>query len=343
MLDRECFIATMEASNLGPELLSLKEIVLAHASSSTPAYYLMRTKFYEASRQHFETAETGQSSNTIAALQSCILLAMYELKNMLFTRAYSRVYRALWMAKIFGLSRMDNETPTTGPQSRLPRSALAATTDYAELEERRRTFWSAFILGCFISTSAGWDAHPLVDKAEFHVTTLLPALDPWTKQRLDLTSILHVSVWGPTVKELSSFQALVISSALYRRCLGHADSALGRLDGETCMLYDFWMNHHHISEDVTAFASIIRRQKNVDPAISIRTEAVVLCLNYAVVVHQSRVTSAVTSPGAPRDEKCVKAATEVMRLVEQIKRDSNPFAVSHDFTCLTPANEALGR
>lgn len=222
MLDRESFISTMKTSPLGPELLGLKSIVFAHASSSSPAYHAMRTDFYEASRQHFEIAETGQSFNTIAALQTCILLAMYELKNLLFTRAWGRVSRALWMAKIFGLSRMDTATPGL----RQPRSPLPGTADPAELEERRRTFWSAFILGCFTSTSAGWDVHSLVGEGELQITTLLPSFDSSAQQRLDLTSILHSNVWSSEANQLSPFQALIISSALYRRCLGHAGSAL---------------------------------------------------------------------------------------------------------------------
>lgn len=108
--------------------------------------------------------------------------------------------------------------------------------------------------------------------------------------------------------------------------------------------YDFWMNHHHISEDVNIFATMLYRQKDADPTICIRTQAVMLCLNYAVVVHQSKANSAVVSPGPSREDKCVKAAAEVMRLAQQLISASDLFAVSLDATSSrTVANARVER
>jgi hypothetical protein len=163
MLDQKRFLSKIDCLPLGPELLSLKYIVLAHGASS-PSHCHLQNQFYDASRKFFEDAETGKAFVTIAALQACILLAMYELKQLLFSRAWGRVSRAMWMAQMFGLHRMD--TQSASPRQQPSRFHLALTTDLHELEERRRTFWSAFNLSCFTSTSAGWNNYAQINHEE---------------------------------------------------------------------------------------------------------------------------------------------------------------------------------
>lgn len=157
MLEKDSFRSKMDILSPGPEFLSLKFIVLAHGASKVPSYCYLQNQLYNTSRKYFENAETGKAFVTIATLQACILLAMYELNQLLFSRAWGRISRAMWMAQMFGLHKMDLQTGT--PQQRQSRFHLATTADPQELEERRRTFWSAFNLSCFTSTSAGWSTH----------------------------------------------------------------------------------------------------------------------------------------------------------------------------------------
>lgn len=317
MLDRDAFTATMSTPPLGPELLSLKHIVLAHGASVSPAHRQMHAHLYEKSRRSFETVETGTAFATLPALQACILLATYELKHMFFSRAWRRISRAIWMAQAFGLHRMDAASSSNG--GRMPPSPLATTTQPAEMEERRRTFWSAFILSCFVSTSAGWNMHALVD--HYEITTFLPHSKSRTEARSDLASALESSMWMPAIRELSPFQALILSSALYSRCLGHADSARGT-DQAMAPSYDFWMHHHHISEVVNVFASLLYRDKKAALTIHIRTQAILVCLHHAAVQHESKL-----SPGmGPRSQsqmKCFNSAVEVTNVMQQILREVN--------------------
>lgn len=162
----------MGNSHPGPENLSLKSIVMAHGASISPKYVHLHKNFYEASRKHFEQAETGEGFVTIAALQACILLAWYELKQTLFTRAWSSVSRAIWMAEMFGLRTMD-QSPTS-PRRQKPQNQLVPTTDLLDLEERRRTFWAAFNLTCFASISTGWNTYVPINYAA--ASFLMPSL-----------------------------------------------------------------------------------------------------------------------------------------------------------------------
>lgn len=164
MLEKHSFLSKMDHQPLGQELLSLKYIVLAHGASASTTYCHLQNKLYDTSRKYFESAENGNPFVAIASLQACTLLATFELKQLLFSRAWGRVNRAMWMAEMFGLHKMDAQHQS----SRRRQSALyvAPTTDPEELEERRRTFWSIFILCCFTSMSVGWNTYAQINCME---------------------------------------------------------------------------------------------------------------------------------------------------------------------------------
>ena len=153
-IDKKRFLSREGKSHPGPENLSLKSIVMAHGASISPQYMHLHRKFYEASRKHFEQAEMGEGFVSIAALQACILLAWYELKHALFTRAWSSVSRAIWMAEVFGLRTLDQSF--VSPRRQKSQNQLMPTTNLLDLEERRRTFWAAFNLTCYASISTCW-------------------------------------------------------------------------------------------------------------------------------------------------------------------------------------------
>lgn len=165
MMDKPRFLSRLENALLGPEVLSLKFVVLAHGASISPTYRYLQTKFYNLSRKFFEQAETdGKSFITVIALQACILLALYELKQLLFTRAWTSVSRAMWMAQMFGLHKMDSGS--ISPRHQQSRYRLPPTADAFELEERRRAFWSSFNLSCFASISTGWNTYVPINQEE---------------------------------------------------------------------------------------------------------------------------------------------------------------------------------
>lgn len=157
-------MSRVNSSPLGPELLSLKYVVLAHGASISSEYRHTRKKFYDLARKHFEQTETGNGFVTIAALQACILLALYEINQLLFTRAWTSVSRAMWMAQMFGLDKMDSGSAS--PRQRRSRYHLSSNADSLELEDRRRAFWCAFSLCCFASTCTGMSTSALINYEE---------------------------------------------------------------------------------------------------------------------------------------------------------------------------------
>ena len=106
---------------------------------------------YSKARKYLEEAETedpGPSTLSLHALQALILITWHEFKGQVFARAWMSLGRALRLARVLGLGHVDSDNSTSFESGgfRLP---LPDTDDWAELEERRRTFWMAFILDTY--------------------------------------------------------------------------------------------------------------------------------------------------------------------------------------------------
>lgn len=73
-----------------------------------------------------------------------------EARNLLFTRAGMSSARAVRLANMMGLHRLDTE-------DELPLAPMITPpNDWGELEERRRLFWAGYCIDSYASISAGW-------------------------------------------------------------------------------------------------------------------------------------------------------------------------------------------
>ena len=159
MVDLTKLLSKMSNSSLtvSPELLSLSYAICAHAALLSPMHSHMEDMFYQQSRKYLDQAEVRDSGSfkTISALQTCILLALYELKRTLFARAWVSVSRATWLAQMIELGKMDCNSASK-PKSQSSEPILPVAADAMELEERRQTFWGVFNLNCYASIGIGW-------------------------------------------------------------------------------------------------------------------------------------------------------------------------------------------
>ncbi|KAI9655998.1 MAG: hypothetical protein M1821_005059 [Bathelium mastoideum] len=326
ILNKDSFLSKMDGLSLGPELLSLKFIVLAHGASAISEYRHLQSQLYDASRKYFENAELGKSFLTIATLQACILLASYELRQLLFLRAWSSVSRAVWMAQMFGLDKMDARPLSPNqPQNVFH---LGPTANPQELEERRRTFWSAFNLGSFTAMSTGRNiyAYRSIDE----ITTLLPIENGTPPFRSTLNNALRLS----GARKFSSSAGLILISWLYGSYLRHADAALcqNQADGPN---HEFWRHHYHISESVSQLISSSNMDTTLqsiptEPAIlrvKIKFQAILICLYHAAVVHEFK-TNSKGSPDSESETKCFQAAMKVTNLTRQLREQADTPATS---------------
>jgi hypothetical protein len=77
-----------------------------------------------------------------------VLLGHYEAQNLWFSRASTSTARAVRVAQLLNLHKVDGKTPF-GP-------TLPPPKDWLEREERRRTFWTIFCTDRYTSSTGGW-------------------------------------------------------------------------------------------------------------------------------------------------------------------------------------------
>ncbi|KAF2137750.1 uncharacterized protein K452DRAFT_301724 [Aplosporella prunicola CBS 121167] len=318
MMDKNRFLSRLADSQANSEMQSLKLIILAHGASLSSAQADLARKFYELSRKEFEKAELGKGFLTLTALQSCIFLAQFELKQTMFARAWTNISRVNWMVRMFGLHNMDGNT--TFPKAYQERRYhLPPTTDVWELEERRRTFWAAFQISCFVSINKGWETHIPTIYAD--VTTFLPANDaPSSLSRLNLYDAFRLS----GSRELSTNNALILISGLHNRCLFHVTHAIeeGKPGSPT---YDFWMHHYRISENIKRIASgaaptaasLLPNEPNAF-CLNISVQAIVICLNYAETMHVAGAKVPRSPHPLCENSKCQNSALAIANMSRKL-------------------------
>jgi len=91
----------------------------------------------------------GESIITMAHCQTWILITTYEFKLMHFPRAWLSTGRAVRLAQMMGLHRLDGSGLDV-------KQCLPPPKDWTEREERRRTFWMAFCTDRYASIGTGW-------------------------------------------------------------------------------------------------------------------------------------------------------------------------------------------
>lgn len=145
----------LAAMNLAPTMrpsVSLRYAMWTLAASITDKYIDLKDVFYQRSRKYVEMDEMkghGEHMITVAQSQTHTLLASYEFKMMYFPRAWMSTGKAIRLAQMMGLHRLDGVGLDV-------KQCLPAARDWTESEERRRTFWMAFCSDRYASIGTGW-------------------------------------------------------------------------------------------------------------------------------------------------------------------------------------------
>lgn len=141
--------------NLAPQMrppICLRYMMWCHAASVSDKYFFLHNHFYQRSRKYAEADEMkgfGEAVISVGHCQTWILIGTYEFRMIYFPRAWLSVGKAARLALMMGLNRLDG-VGLDVKQSILP------PKDWAEREERRRTFWMAFCTDRYASIGTGW-------------------------------------------------------------------------------------------------------------------------------------------------------------------------------------------
>ena len=142
MIHKYRFLAFMHLSSNTRPPIALRYAMWALAASITDKYEDFHEHLYTRARKYTEHAEMtghGEKVHSSWHTQAWVLIAIYEFKMMHFLRAWLSTGRAVRLAQMMGMHRLDSLGLDV-------KQTLSPPRDWVEGKERRRTFWMAFCL-----------------------------------------------------------------------------------------------------------------------------------------------------------------------------------------------------
>ncbi|KAF5983051.1 Zn(II)2Cys6 transcription factor [Fusarium bulbicola] len=150
MIHGERYVASLyRPAHMQPPMC-LQYAILAAGASASPTYKPMAEAFYVRARQYIQADEMKSDSDQIslAHCQAWILISHFEAQHLWFSRASMSIARAIRLAQILGLHRLDGKNAAG--------LTLPIALDFTEEEERRKTFWVIFTTDRITSSTGGW-------------------------------------------------------------------------------------------------------------------------------------------------------------------------------------------
>ncbi|KAF4303930.1 transcriptional regulatory protein [Botryosphaeria dothidea] len=229
VLDRSDCPVTLSDPLASQETVALQLALFAHGALRCRAYNFLADVCYESARRALERVEVEaptQSTN-VTALQAYVLIALFEFRKEIFTRAIVSVKRVSWIARLLRLHHLDSA------------GINASDLDPREQERCRRAFWAVFMLGIFVRVDSCASPRMLMDERE--ISTLLPGCSP------DKPIPLGDAYAMPDSGRLNPHQGLALSMAIAGQCISLANY-LSCDKASSFLRCDFWTRHDQLNE-----------------------------------------------------------------------------------------------
>ncbi|KAI4250786.1 MAG: hypothetical protein L6R42_008631, partial [Xanthoria sp. 1 TBL-2021] len=308
--------------------VSLRYAIWCLASKLSDRLFNHQEVFYRRARKYAEIDEMkglGEAFVTVAHCQTWVLICTYEFQMMYFPRAWSSVGRAVRLAMMMGLNRVDGMGLDV-------KQVLPPPRDWTEGEERRRTFWMAYCVDRYASMGTGW---PMA-MDERDVKSNLPVNEENYERSIEQPSVpLTGSITLEGASNLSPFAGIVFMAHIFGRNLTHLHRP-GSDDRDDDLQGDFWKRHRaldntllHTSLSLPPHLRLpagIRDVNIVFINMSIHTSTI--CLHQAAIfkADQNKLPQSIIDQSSTR---CLLAATEIaniMRLICHLdSKGMNPF------------------
>ncbi|CAO2650444.1 Nn.00g017360.m01.CDS01 [Neocucurbitaria sp. VM-36] len=328
LIHRPRFLAAL---NLAPHMrppVCLRYIMWTLAASVTDKYEALQEHFYQRARKYAQMDEMkghGESTITLAHCQSWILTCTYEFKHMYFPRAWLSAGRAVRLAQMMQLHRLDGVGLDV-------KQCLPPPKDWTEREERRRTFWMSFCIDRYASIGTGW---PMTIDERDIMTNLPASEDAFEKSKPMPTGSLEQVLNPNGASNLQSLGCIVLTAAMFGRNLLHLHRP-GPDDNDDDINGGFWNRHRQIEQillqtslglpDHLRLPSGLTDPNVVFANMCIHTSAI--CLHQAAIfkADKYRLPTSISNESKIR---CVTAAAEIasiMRMISHMDLGAmNPF------------------
>ncbi|KAF2842501.1 hypothetical protein M501DRAFT_914906, partial [Patellaria atrata CBS 101060] len=328
MIHRPRYLAAM---NLAPHMrppVCLRYIMWCLAASLSDKYDGLQEHFYHRARKYAQMDEMkghGESTITVAHCQAWVLITTYEFKLMYFPRAWMSAGRAVRLAQMMQLHRLDGQGLDV-------KQCLPPPKDWIEKEERRRTFWMTFCEDRYASIGTGW---PMAIEERDILTNLPASDDAFLRSKPVQTGTLEDALNSSGIPSISAFAGVVLMACLFGRNLLHLhrptpDDQDHDLNGE------FWKRHRRM-DSILLNTSLALPDNLRLPAGLPDANTVFLNMNIhtsAICLHQAAIYKAdkhrlPLNVSQESKIRCVTAAAEIASIMKMISHldlsSMNPF------------------
>ncbi|KAI5928400.1 fungal-specific transcription factor domain-containing protein [Camillea tinctor] len=297
--------------------LCLQYAIWSLAAGLEPKYEAYHPIFYRRARQYAESDELkgyGEHFITVAHAQAWTIIGTYEARVLMFTRAAMSCSRAVRLIQMMGLHQLDSPKGDSVPTLLPPR-------DWAEMEERRRTFWGIFCIDSHASISTGWPH--LIDATE--ITTHLPATESaFYSGEEEETCSLHDAFNGKTY---STFAGNILVCHVFNRILKHVYHSRVDDQPENYEYGGYWERHRDIDNMLSSAFMFLpessRLPENYRNPVAIHTNlnlhASVICLHHSAI----EKIDAYKLPGSAKAASQTRLRTSAQEIINIVKLTSH--------------------
>ncbi|KAL2883127.1 hypothetical protein SGCOL_001315 [Colletotrichum sp. CLE4] len=286
---------------------------MASGAEATKTHRQLAMPFYHRAKAYLEADEMkgdGHYFATVAHAQCWSLIANFEAQQLYFAQASMSLCRAIRVAQMLGLHRVDGECVDAMPLLPPPR-------DWSEAEERRRTWWVIYCADRLVSGSTGWPV--MINQQD--ISTHLPASDTAfetgvKEQASPLTSILLQEG-----RDFSAFAGRVLAVASFFQAFQHSTRTLPDDDLTDPRTSRNWKRHREIDNDLVGLLGALPDDLTLPKNIQCRNATFVNAIIHTSVILLHRAALArVDSFGLPEHmakqsrARLICAAEEILNI-----------------------------
>ncbi|KAL7808774.1 hypothetical protein V8C44DRAFT_335341 [Trichoderma aethiopicum] len=268
-------------NSLSKPPMCLQYAIWAMGALWHPKYDRIADVFYKRARHYAETDELkgdGEHFITIAHAQTWILIAAYEARAMLYTRASMSGARGSRLVQMLALDRIDTPDGISSP-------SLGPPGDWTELEERRRVFWMAFSNDAQGSIATGWNS---IIRTEDIMTRLPASEEAFASGQEETAPFLDEVMKGAPY---SGFTGSLVINEMLKSIMSHVHLIKSSDQPEDPIHGAFWQRHRRLDNQLSTLFLFMpesfRLPENIrDPLatyINLNFHACVICLHHVAL------------------------------------------------------------
>ncbi|TFA98784.1 hypothetical protein CCMA1212_009320 [Trichoderma ghanense] len=269
-------------NSLSKPPMCLQYAIWAMGALWHPKYDRIADVFYKRARHYAETDELkgdGEHFITIAHAQTWVLIAAYEARAMLYTRASMSGARGARLVQMMALDEID------APDGMLSPPRLAPPSDWTELEERRRVFWMAFLNDAQGSIATGWNS---IIRTKDIMTRLPASEEAFASGQEENAPFLDEVMKGAPY---SGFTGSLVINEMLKSIMSHVHLIKSSDRPEDAINGAFWQRHRRLDNQLSTLFLFMpesfRLPENIrDPLatyINLNFHACVICLHHVAL------------------------------------------------------------